>query len=333
MGSRQSRQGTVATVAVLGLLLVAAATLYAAGGWRPAAATPQVRATAEGSMALTDSKGEGAIFDLDNIAPGESGSGEVTITNSGSAAGALTLASADLSDDLGRYGGALSQRLELRVERAGSGATEVYSGSLAAMPELQLGTLAAGESRTYRFLVTMLDGGAPSSPFVDDNLYQRASTSVGYQWTLTEVEGGEPEPEPEPDPPTPVSPPALPAPTPPLPAPAPAPTGTPRADTLIGTDEDDLIFGRGGGDRISGNRGNDRLFGGAGKDRLNGGPGADRLHGGAGRDRLNGGPGPDLILARGGGADVVDCGGGNDIARVDASDRVRRCERVRGRNQ
>jgi len=70
----------------------------------------------------------------------------------------------------------------------------VFDGPLASMPELQLGAVEAGESRTYRFVVTMLDGGSPASPFVDDNLYQRASASLGYQWTLTEVEGGGPEP-------------------------------------------------------------------------------------------------------------------------------------------
>ncbi len=327
MGSRSSRQGTMVTVAVLGLLLAAAATLYAATGWRPATEAPRVQVSATGSMALTSSKGEGAIFKLDNIAPGRTGSGEVTISNSGSAPGALTLASTGLIDDPGRYGGLLSQRLVLHVNDVSAGpARELYSGGLTSMPELQLGTLAGGDSRTYRFTVTMLDGGAPASPFVNDNVYQEANTSIGYGWTLTEVEGGEPEPEPEaPAPPQP-SPPSAP-PAPPAPAPAP-PSGTLRADLLIGSSEDDVIFGRGGADRIFGKGGRDRLFGGPGNDRIFGGPGADRLHGGAGRDRLSGGPGPDLILARGGGADVVNCGGGGDIARVDRSDRVRRCEQV-----
>lgn len=321
MGLRSSRQGMTVTVVALGLLLTAAATLWAATGWRPAAATPQVRATAEGSMALTDSKQEGAIFKLDNIAPGISGAGEVTITNSGTAPGALSLVSTGLSDDPGRYGGLLSQRLVLRVEDITSGLDrEVYSGGIASMPELQLGTLATGEARTYRFRVSMMDGGAPSSPFVDDNVYQQGSTGIAYRWTLTEVEGGDPEPEPPSEAP-PSTPPTAP-PSPPGPSPSPtAPSGTPRADTLIGTSEDDVIFGRGGADRIFGKGGNDRLFGGAGRDRISGGPG---------RDRISGGPGRDLILARGGGADLVDCGSDSDVARVDPSDRVRRCERVQG---
>lgn len=303
----------MATVAAFGLLLAVAATLYAATGWRPAAEVPLVQASTAGSMALTNSKGEGAIFKLDNIAPGVSGEGEVTISNSGAAPGALVLASTGLSDDPGHYGGLLSQQLVLRIEDVSSGAgREVYSGGLASMPALELGTLAPGDSRTYRFLVTMLDGGVPASPFVDDNVYQRASTGIGYEWTLTEVEGGDPDPEPPTQPPS--SPPGE-APSPPAPNPPPSgtPQGTPRADLLIGTNENDVIFGRGGADRIFGKGGN------------------DRLHGGPGRDRIYGGPGRDLILARGGGADFVDCGPGEDVARVDGRDRVRRCERVRGR--
>lgn len=324
MGLRSSRQGMTVTVVALGLLLAVVATLYAATGWRPASGVPQLRATAEGSMALTDSKQEGAIFKLDNIAPGISGAGEVTITNSGTAPGALSLASTGLTDDPGRYGGLLSQRLVLRVEDITTGLDrEVFSGGIAAMPELQLGTLATGESRTYRFRISMLDGGSPSSPFVDDNVYQQRSTGIGYRWTLTEVEGGDPDPEPPSEAPPSTLPTAPPSPPGPSPSPT-APSGTPRADTLIGTSEDDVIFGRGGADRIFGKGGNDRLFGGAGRDRISGGPG---------RDRISGGPGRDLILARGGGADLVDCGIGSDIARVDPSDRVKRCERVQGASQ
>lgn len=304
MDPRSSRQGMAVSVAALGLLLVAATTLFAATGWRSAAAAPQLRATAEGSMALTDSKGEGAIFDIDNIAPGGSGAGEVTIANSGTAPGALSLASTGLSDDPGRYGGLLSQRLVLRVEDVTSGSPkEVFSGGIASMPQLQLGTLASGQSRTYRFTVTMLDDGAPSSPFVEDNTYQEASAGIAYRWTLTEVEGGEPEPQPEPEPEAPASPsPSAPPVAAPSPPPAAPPTGTPRADLLVGTGGDDTIFGRGGNDRIFGKGGNDRLYGGPGRDRISGGPGAD----------------------------LIDCGAGKDVARVDRRDRVRHCERIQG---
>jgi len=56
------------------------------------------------------------------------------------------------------------------------------------------------------------------------------------------------------------------------------------------------------------------------------------------RDKVEGTPGPDTITARGGDdrvrteggcSDIVDCGSGRDKATVDASDVVRRCNRVR----
>jgi Ca2+-binding RTX toxin-like protein len=327
MGSASIQRKALATVGVAAGLLAGAATIQAMVGWQPASGSPRVRAETGGSMALADSEQGGAIFTIANIAPGDTGVGEVTITNAGTLPGQLSLASTGITDTAGRIGGLLSQRLQLRLEDIGSGNTSVvYSGGLAEMPELQLGSLAAGESGTYRFLVTMLDGGSPSSPFTDDNAYQRARTAIGYEWTLTEIEGGS---EPEP----PVGPRA----TPPVPPTAPAPsggsrvrTGTPRADTLLGSSEDDVIYGRGGADRIYGKGGRDLLVGGTGADRIHGGAGADRLRGGAGRDRILGEGGADTIFARGGGVDLVDCGGGRDRAHVDAKDRVRHCESVRG---
>ena len=56
------------------------------------------------------------------------------------------------------------------------------------------------------------------------------------------------------------------------------------------------------------------------------------------RDKIDGTPDPDTITARGGKdrvraaggcSDIVDCGSGHDKATVDASDIVRRCQRVR----
>jgi Ca2+-binding RTX toxin-like protein len=234
----------------------------------------------------------------------------VTITNTGSASGTLSLSSFDRSDSPGTYGGALSGQLELLLSDVTNGPGKtVYAGALTAMPELNLGILAGGEARTYRFAVTMYNGGAPASPFVGDNLYQRATTGISYQWKLTETEGSEPPPEPPVPPPVAPSQPAAPA------SPQPLQTklvGTSGPDRLIGTPEDDVIYGRGGADMIRGLAGDDKLFG------------------GAGRDRIKGGRGSDLIMARDGTPDVIDCGGGRDKAYVDVTDRASNCEQVLG---
>jgi Ca2+-binding RTX toxin-like protein len=145
-------------------------------------------------------------------------------------------------------------------------------------------------------------------------------------------------------------------------------TGTSAADTIVGTSGGDRILGLGASDRVTGGRGRDCLSGQSGNDRLSGGSAADSVSGGSGRDRLSGGSGNDRIsggsgndrvsggsgadrLSAGGGKNVVSAGSGNDVvnaangkkdvvncgsgrrdrARVDASDVVRRCERVRVR--
>lgn len=334
MSSRPARRRTLATLAVPAALLAGAATLHAAIGDEPAAPTSGLQLSAGGSMSLSNSKEGAAIFALANLGPGDGGQGEVTIANTGTLPGALALSSLDRSDAPGTYGGALSERLELRLEDVASGAaSKVYDGRLGAMPELQLGSLGADESRTYRFVVTMLDGGPPSSPYVGDNLYQRASAGLGYEWTLTEVEGGGSEP---PEPPEPTEPPGSstgPAPVesgPPAAGTQPGrTTGTAHADRLIGTSQDDVIHGRGGPDRIFGMAGRDHLDGGGGADWLFGGAGGDRLRGGGGSDHLDGGPGGDVVLARDGKVDFIDCGRDRDTAYVDDQDRVSGCERVR----
>jgi Ca2+-binding RTX toxin-like protein len=331
MRSRPLGRRLLATASVLLAVLAGAAVLYASAAVRSGPAGSGVQTFAAGAMSVSNSKQGTAIFDISGIGPGMTGEGEVTIGNTGSAPGALTLASFDRSDAPGRYGGVLSDRLDLRLADVTAGAdAEVYAGELVAMPELRMGTLAAGESRTYRFAVDMRDGGPPSSPYVDDNLYQRASTSLGYDWALTEAEEGA---APEPPEPPPLSPVPAPAPTPTAPAlpdtaASRALVGDAHPNSLVGTPGDDLIYGLGAADTILGRGGDDYVFGGAGADRIDGGLGNDRLRGGVGADRIDGGPGEDILFARDGEADVLDCGSGADTAYVDERDRARSCEAV-----
>ncbi len=81
--------------------------------------------------------------------------------------------------------------------------------------------------------------------------------------------------------------------------------------------------------RIVGFPTGDRLFGRNGNDKLIGLAGADCLDGGFDHDKINGGAGKDRILAGDNDRDVVRCGSGRDRARVDRSDVVSGCERIR----
>jgi spore coat-associated protein N len=241
MPQRPLSRRLLATAGVLLAVFAGAAALYASAAVRQGPTSPGVRAFASGAMSVSNSKNGIAIFDISGIGPGMRGEGEVTIGNTGSAPGTLALASLDRSDAPGLYGGALSGRLELRVADVTGGLDlEDYAGDLVSMPELRMGTLAAGESRTYRFSVSMRDGGAPSSPYVDDNLYQRASTSLSYDWALTEAEAEGPEPpQGVPTPPVPTAP-DLPTQTPTTPSPPVAPNsgslvGDAHPNSLVGT--------------------------------------------------------------------------------------------------
>jgi hypothetical protein len=310
--------------------LIGATQLFAAV-IAPHSSGPQMRTMTSGALSLSNSKEGEAIFTASNLAPGHATEGTVTIANTGSAAGSLALSASELSDSPGTYGGNLSEVLDLQIAEAGSG-TEVYSGPLDSMPEQKLSPLAPGDSRTYRFLVSLPESESPAADWAGENIYQSASTSVGYDWMLTEAQepGGAEPPESVPTVPAP--------PASGTPEPRPPATeggsgnrplvGSPHADTLIGTPRHDLIYGLGGADRIFGKGGNDYLLGGPGADRANGGAGADRLRGGPGRDRIDGGPGPDVIFARDGEPDSIDCGSGHDVAVVDQQDVTRGCEVV-----
>lgn len=110
-------------------------------------------------------------------------------------------------------------------------------------------------------------------------------------------------------------------------------------DRLDGGDGNDKLFGGGGNDSLTGAAGNDALKGDSGNDKLNGGAGRDALDGGSGDDSLNGGAskntykggsGNDTIAAANGQRETVDCGSGSrDTARVDQTDKVKGCEKVK----
>ncbi|MBE9101775.1 Calx-beta domain-containing protein [Vacuolonema iberomarrocanum] len=97
-------------------------------------------------------------------------------------------------------------------------------------------------------------------------------------------------------------------------------TGTEGRDVAFALAGNDIVRGLGGSDRLSGEAGNDQLFGGAGNDRLVGGAGNDNLVGGADNDRMLGGTGNDRLVGNtgtdrligGNGVDTLLGGSGDD---------------------
>jgi Ca2+-binding RTX toxin-like protein len=293
---RRNRLGAVA----LALAVIGCAVAVLAGR---SEAAPQVELAAAGPIEISNSLEGQAILTVDDLAPGESRSATVTIGNTGSAPGALSLAGSQPLDTPGPNGGALSLALVLEIADVTGGANvPVYAGRLTDLERADLLTLPAGDERTYRFAVTLPDGGVAPTNWSGDNAYQAASTRVDYVWTLTAAETA---------------------------ACGNRLRGTGRADDLVGTLAGDRISGGGAADRIRARGGDDCAGGGRGGDRVDGGSGDDVLSGGAGRDRLSGAGGDDEISTRGHARDVVRCGPGTDEARIDRRDVVRGCEGVK----
>ena len=209
----QLSRGSMALVlnALLGLLALGLAFAPAGEG------APQLRlAAANGALTLVNSKEGAAIFQAAAMRPGEQASGSVTITNTGTVNAALTLQPEDASDVPGVGGGQLSGKLDLEivdVTPAGAPVT-VYEGTLKQMGPTNVGSLAPGASRTYRFAATLKAAGSA------DNAFQGAALTTGFRWNATGVESPTPEPTATP------SPSATPSPT---ATPAPASTAAPTA--------------------------------------------------------------------------------------------------------
>ena len=192
---RPVRPGAAALVAAL---VVAAGALGAGGALDGGAdddrseARPRAAASVRGgSFTQLNSRAGSSIFTADALAPGDSVSGVVTITNAGSLGGRFTLSAADVSDTPGPGAGKLSARLGLSVVdlTAAAAPATVYAGALAAMPPRELGYLRPGEARTYRFTATLPDGGPPPSASGGDNAFAGSSARVRFVWKGVDAAG------------------------------------------------------------------------------------------------------------------------------------------------
>jgi hypothetical protein len=167
----------------------------APGGSDPEVAGASL-AAASGSVSITNSRDGQAVFSAAGMRPGEDVSGTVRIGNHGPSAGRFELRGVGVQDTAGPNGGLLSERVELVVLDVTGAQPPVtlFAGHPADFVQVDLGTLAAGEDREYRFEATLPDGGVPSSNTTGDNRYQGSALSLGFQWQASAV-AGTPTPE------------------------------------------------------------------------------------------------------------------------------------------
>ena len=129
------------------LLAAAAVAVLSLSGGSGGGAGPRVELVA-GSLSLVNSLEGQAVFSTDNLGPGHSAGGTVTVANTGTLPGALSLAQSAPT------GSALAGQLRLAVRDLTVGTT-VYSGPLTGLGTVSLGTLGAGAARVYGFTATL----------------------------------------------------------------------------------------------------------------------------------------------------------------------------------
>ena len=187
----------------LGAIGLAVAAPGGLGGQRELARV-QVQA-ASGAVSIANSRAGQAVFNAAAMRPGEGVSGRVTIGNNGNHPGRFAVQATGVQDVTGPNGGLLSERVQLvlfdvtDVQRP----VTVYAGDATGFAQVDLGVMAPGDERDYLFAATLPDGG----PNGDDNLFQGAGLSLGFQWSAANTPST-----------------ATPTPTAPVATPTPAPT-------------------------------------------------------------------------------------------------------------
>ncbi|MEX5271592.1 TasA family protein [Kocuria sabuli] len=128
-----------------------------------------------GTLTQANSKANSAIFALDNLKPGDTLNGTVTITNSGSLPATFKLS------ETATNGFTTKSNLKLTITEAGS-ATPVWSGTfgdLTTAGPKDLGTWEAGAAKTFVFSVTLAQSA--------DNTEQGKTATATYSWNAVQT--------------------------------------------------------------------------------------------------------------------------------------------------
>ncbi len=158
-------------------ILMLAAMMAVASGASFTSTTPNVgNVVAAGVMSIDTDKHGGAILDIHGLVPGHDDNGTVQLTNTGDAAGVLTLSKSNVSNN----GAPLSSKVDLTITDQDNNL--IYSGKIGSMGNRPAGTIAKGATKTFNFNVAFPDADAGNGTSGSDNAYQGSSTSVDFAW-------------------------------------------------------------------------------------------------------------------------------------------------------
>jgi spore coat-associated protein N len=171
-------------VGALFVLMLAAMMAVASGASFTSTSANVGNVVTAGTLSHTNTSGnpDNTILKVDNLMPDDSATGTVTLANTGDGAGLLTLTKSGLVNS--NPGLPFSSKLDLTIVDTADPANPIYSGKLGDMGPQDMGTVAAGASRTFEFTVHFPDGGKPAGPNAGDNRYKDASTTVDYDWEM-----------------------------------------------------------------------------------------------------------------------------------------------------
>jgi spore coat-associated protein N len=172
------------------LMLVVAAGLAVGSGasFTSQSASPGNMITAGALTVNNDKKDNGteaAILHADNMKPGDTVTGTVTVSNTGNVDGDFGLSMA--APSLSGTGSDLSDRLHLKVEAldasdnvTGTPISETVISGVGTSP-VSLGTWAGNTNHKYRFTVTWPTG------LTGDNAYMSSGVSMDFTWSATQA--------------------------------------------------------------------------------------------------------------------------------------------------
>lgn len=175
-------------------LVVALALAYVALATPTAPRTPReatLRTAASGDLAVSQRANGDPVFTLTAAGPGSTGEGTMQATNPLDSATVLQLRGTGVSDTAGPFGGTLTEVLLLRVfEQASDGEVLRFAGKPRELQPIDLGSIGARATRSFRFAIEWVDGGEPAGPGLGDNALQGASTSMSWAFAVDVPEAG-----------------------------------------------------------------------------------------------------------------------------------------------
>jgi spore coat-associated protein N len=162
----------------LATLLAAGAVAVGSGATFTSTSSNAMSGVTSGTLSQSNSANGEAIFTLPNMKPGDTVTGKLTLTNTGSLPAKFSLTELSSSNAFS------TDNLTLTIADA-AGGNPIFSGTFGALTDgakNELGTFAAGDAHTYVFTVALKESATSAE--------QAKSASATYVWDSVQL-GGE----------------------------------------------------------------------------------------------------------------------------------------------